>query len=357
VNNNCVPMSNNTIQIGPRIIGRGQPALLIAEVSQSHDGSLGMAHAFIDAAAEAGADAIKFQTHIAAAESTLDEPFRVKFSRQDDTRYAYWQRMEFTPSQWAGLAQHAKERGLVFLSSPFSIAAIELLKSLEMPAWKVGSGEVLSRDLLDAMLAAGGPILLSTGMSRWDEIDRTVADLRVRQATVAVLQCTSQYPTPLEQVGLNVLDEMRQRYACPVGLSDHTGTPFPALAALARGCDLIELHVTFDRRLFGPDVSASVTFEELAFIRTARDRFAQMDQHPVDKDRLAEQLTQMRSTFGKSLAPARPLTAGTTLTRDQLTLKKPAIGIPADDLGEVIGRRLARNVTPDRLLTWEDLQT
>lgn len=346
----------NTFNIGPHPIGPESPTLLIAEVSQSHDGSLGMAHAFIDAAAKSGADAIKFQTHIAAAESTLDEPFRVKFSRQDETRYAYWRRMEFTTEQWAGLAQHAGEKGLIFLSSPFSIAAVELLKNLGVPAWKVGSGEVLSRDLLDAMLAAGGPILLSTGMSGWADIDRAVADLRARQAAVAVLQCTSKYPTPLEEVGLNVLNALRQRYACPVGLSDHSGTPFPALAAMVRGCDLLELHVTFDRRLFGPDVPASVTFEELAFIRAARDSFHRMDRHPVDKDRMAQELAQMRATFGKSLAPVRALPAGTKITRELLTLKKPATGIPGDRLGEVIGRGLIRDVSPDRLLTWEDFQ-
>lgn len=346
-----------TLNIGSKIIGPGQPTLIIAEVSQSHDGSLGLAHSFIDAAAEAGVDAIKFQTHIADAESTLDEPFRVKFSHQDDTRFAYWRRMEFSPNQWAGLVQHAEEKGLIFLSSPFSIAAVELLKNLGVPAWKVGSGEVLSRDLLDAMLTAGGPILLSTGMSGWAEIDGAVADLRARHAAVAVLQCTSKYPTPLEEVGLNVLDELRRRYACPVGLSDHSGTPYPALAALARGCDLLELHVTFDRRLFGPDVPASVTFDELSFIRVARDSFHRMDQNPVDKDCMAQGLAQMRATFGKSLAPVRALSVGTVLTRELLTLKKPATGIPADQLDEVIGRRLAHAVASDRLLTWEDLQS
>ncbi len=343
------------ISIATRQIGDSHPCFLIAEVSQSHDGSLGMAHAFIDAAAEAGADAVKFQTHIAAAESTLDEPFRIKFSRQDESRYAYWKRMEFSEEQWAGVAEHAKAKSLIFLSSPFSIAAVELLKRVGMPAWKVGSGEVQSKELLDAMLDAGGPILLSTGMSRWDEIDRAVTYLRGRNADFALFQCTSKYPTPLQEVGINLIEELRRRYDCLVGLSDHSATPFPALAAIARGCHIVELHVTFDRRLFGPDVPASVTFEELALIKKARDSFAVMDQSPVDKDAMADQLAAMRRTFGKSIAPARALPAGTELTRDMLTLKKPATGIPGTELDNLIGKRLRSDVMPDRLLTWKDL--
>lgn len=346
-----------TIKIADRQVGESFPAFIIAEVAQSHDGSLGMAHAYIDAAADAGADAIKFQTHIAAAESTLDEPFRIKFSHQDETRYDYWRRMEFTPEQWSGLANHAREKKIAFLSSPFSIAAVELLVQLGVPAWKVGSGEVLSQDLIGAMLKAGGPILLSTGMSRWDEIDRMVEFLRSREAEFAVMQCTSRYPTPLKEVGLNVLEEMKGRYQCPVGLSDHSGTPWPALAAMARGCQVIEVHVTFDRRMFGPDVPASITFDELALISAGRDSFADMDQNPVDKNKVADEMASMRSTFGKSMAPARAFKAGTVITRNMITFKKPATGIPASSLEQVIGRRLGKDVMPDRLLKWDDLES
>ncbi|MFM7087560.1 MAG: N-acetylneuraminate synthase family protein [Cyanobium sp.] len=344
------------LSLGDRLVGADSPCLLIAEVAQAHDGSLGMAHAFLDAAAEAGADAIKFQTHLAEAESTLDEPFRIAFSRQDESRYAYWRRMQFTAEQWAGLAEHARQRGLLFLSSPFSEAAVRLLADLGVPGWKVGSGEALGSALVEAMVAAGGPILLSTGMSRWQEIDAAVASLEQRGVPHALLQCTSRYPTPLEEVGLNVLAQMRQRYRCPVGLSDHSGSIFPALAALARGCDLLEVHVTFDRRMFGPDASASLTFEEFSRIRQARDAFQQIDGHPVDKDAMAESMATMRATFGKSLAPARVLEAGTVLDASMIVMKKPATGLQASDLDTVLGRRLVRTVHPERLLQWSDLE-
>jgi N,N'-diacetyllegionaminate synthase len=348
--------SPGTLCIGDRVIGDSMPCLLIAEVAQAHDGSLGLAHAFLDAAADAGADAIKFQTHLAATESTLDEPFRIAFSPQDDSRFAYWRRMEFTPEQWAGLAEHARDRGLLFLSSPFSEAAVQLLYELGVPAWKVGSGEAISNALIGSMEATGRPILLSTGMSSWHEIDLAVEGLLQRGIPHALFQCTSRYPTPPEEVGLNVLAEMRQRYECPVGLSDHSGSIHPALVALARGCDLLELHVTFDRRMFGPDASSSLTFDEFQRIREARDAINLMDAHPVDKDAIAESMAAMRATFGKSLAPAFVLEEGTVLESSMLLMKKPATGLKATDLPRLVGRRLARKVQPDRLLQWSDLE-
>ncbi len=343
------------ISIAGRSIGPGHAAFLIAEVAQAHDGSLGAAHAYIDAAAAAGADAIKFQTHIADAESTLDEPFRVKFSRQDDTRYAYWKRMEFTAEQWAGLAEHAASKGLVFLSSAFSVRAVELLTRIKMAAWKVGSGEVASHDLLSAMAKAGGPVLLSTGMSSYGEVETVVADLRGQGAEVALFQCTSQYPVAMNNVGLNVIDEFKRRFDCPVGLSDHSGTVFPALAAMARGADMIEAHIVFDRRMFGPDTPASLTPEEFRLLADARDAFHQMLGNPVDKDMLADSLRPTRQIFGKSLALVRDMPAGTTLTRDMLTLKKPGSGIPAAAVDQLIGKQLKRAVDARNLLSWEDV--
>lgn len=348
-------MTESTVAIAGRTIRDGAPAFIVVEVAQAHDGSLGTAHAFIDVAAEAGADAIKFQTHIAAAESTLDERFRVCFSAQDETRYAYWRRMEFTSEQWRGLADHAGERDLVFMSSAFSLEAVHLLADLGVPAWKLGSGEVASTDLIEAMCDTGAPILLSTGMSGWAAIEAAVARIRALGAPLALLQCTSRYPTPIEQVGLNVLDEMRARFRVPVGLSDHSGTPWPALAAMARGAALIEVHLTLHRKAFGPDVPASLTPDQLRLLVEARDAFATMDAHPVDKDALAEDLEPMRALFGKSLAPTRPLSSGEVLTSDMLMLKKPGSGISASQMGRVLGRTLSTDVPPDRLLRWEDL--
>ena len=150
------------------------PCLIIGEVGQAHDGSLGLAHAYIDTIANAGADAVKFQTHIAQAESTPGEPWRVKFSRQDATRYDYWRRMEFSEEQWQGLRTHAADRRLKFISSPFSLPAAQMLQRVGLDGWKVASGEITNRPLLEFIVASGIPILLSTGMSALSEIDEVV---------------------------------------------------------------------------------------------------------------------------------------------------------------------------------------
>jgi len=343
-------------QISDRPVGGSTPTYLIAEVAQAHDGSLGTAHVFVDAAADAGADAVKFQTHIAAAESTRDEPFRVKFSQQDDTRLEYWKRMEFSPAQWAGLAAHAEERGLHFLSSAFSLEAVDLLRDLNVPAWKIASGEVRTEGLLDAICADGKPVILSSGMSPWCDIDAAVVRIRAADAPVAVLQCVSRYPTPLADVGLNVIDEMRTRYGCPTGLSDHSGQPWPAMAAVSRGAAIVELHITLSDRMFGPDVPSSLTVEQFRMVADLRDAVAEMDAHPADKDAVAEELSDMRSMFGRSLAPRQNLSAGTLITEDMLVAKKPATGIPVGDADAVIGRILARDVASDRLIAWDDLR-
>lgn len=344
------------IKIGKREIGGDRsPCFIIAEVGQAHDGSLGMAHAYIDAAAEAGVDAIKFQTHIAEAESTTDEPFRVKFSMQDNTRYEYWRRMEFTSEQWQSLSRHAREKEIVFLSSPFSVQAVELLEKLEMPAWKVGSGETVSGDILSTILRTDRPVIVSTGMSTPWEIGEVANRLKRYKPGFALLQCTSKYPVAFSEVGLNVIQELKKQYACPVGLSDHSGSPFPGLAAMAQGADILEAHIVFDKRMFGPDTPASLTVEAFKTLAEARDAFHQMIFNPVDKGKMAESCRETRTIFGKSLALLQDTPAGTMLTEEMLTAKKPGTGIPIDQKQTLVGKRLIADVRSTRLLRWEDL--
>ena len=336
------------------VLGGGH-CLIIGEVAQAHDGSLGMAHAFIDAIARAGADAVKFQTHIAAAESTAAEPFRVKFSAQDADRYAYWKRMEFTPEQWHGLAVHAEERGLVFLSSPFSLEAVELLLKIGVPMWKVASGEVTNRPMIDRLLQTGLPLLISTGLVALAELDELVRRVRAGGIPLAVLQCTTAYPCPPEKVGLNMIPFFRERYGSFVGLSDHSGSIVPGLAAATMGIDVLEVHVTLSRDMFGPDVVASVTADELRQLTDGIRFVEQMRDHPVDKDETFREARPLRELFGRSLVARAPLSAGTVMRATDLAFKKPGTGIPAADLDRVIGKRLKRDLDQDCLLQWEDL--
>ena len=344
------------VHISGREIRQGARPFLIAEVAQAHDGSLGFAHAFIDIAAEAGVDAIKFQTHIAEAESTRDEPFRVPFSYEDASRFDYWQRMEFTLPQWQGLADHARKRNLVFLSSCFSIEAVHMMRDIGMPAWKVGSGEIHSDALLDAMAVGGQPILLSTGLSGLTAISRQLERLASCNVPVALLQCTTRYPTTFDQVGLNAIDVLHERFGCPVGLSDHSGTIWPSVAAMARGAPLIEVHIALHRGQFGPDTAASLEPRELAQLAQARDAICAMLSNPVDKDTLEMETRGVRQMFGRSLALKKTLSAGTKLREEHLTMKKPGGGLQADDLPGVLGRVLSRDVAADRLLRLDDLE-
>jgi N,N'-diacetyllegionaminate synthase len=350
-------MGPSRFEIDGRGVGTGEPCFVVGEVAQAHDGSLGLAHAFIDAIADAGADAVKFQTHIAGAESTPMEPWRKKFSLQDMTRYEYWMRMEFTEEQWYGLKRHANEKGLVFLSSPFSIEAVELLERVGSSAWKVASGEVSNIPMLERMLLTGLPILLSTGMSPLEEIDSAVQRVQNYKLPLAVLQCTTAYPCPSEKIGLNMIPFYRDRYGCAVGFSDHSGTIYAGLAAAAVGIDILEVHVSFSREMFGPDVPASVTTAELRQLIEGLRFIEKMKTAEVDKDAMALEMKPLRDVFTKSVVTKAGLAAGAIIREQDLALKKPGTGIPAARLRELIGRQLKRDMKADEFIREEDLES
>jgi N,N'-diacetyllegionaminate synthase len=335
-------------------MGNNEP-FIIAEIAQAHDGSLGTAHAYIDAVSETGVDAIKFQTHIAHSESTLDEQWRVNFSYQDDTRYDYWERMGFTQNQWKGLAQHAAEKGLEFMSSPFSLEAVEMLTDIGVKRWKVASGEIYNPELLDAIWATKLPVLYSSGMSTLNELDDVIAQTSSLGISYGVFQCSSMYPAPPEFWGLEVINKLKQKYHCPVGLSDHSGRPYAAYAATALGANMIELHVVFSRYTFGPDVQSSVTIEELKEIVEGVRMISGSLSAGFNKNQITSRTSNLRSNFGRSWALLKSLPKGTVLTRDHLTLKKPGTGISFDNLGKIIGSVLNQNVESNRLLTWNHL--
>jgi N-acetylneuraminate synthase len=184
------------ISIGLRKVGQGYPAFIIGEVAQAHEGSINLAHAFIDAIANAGADAVKFQTHIAEAEGTVQEVFRKSSPWLEETKAEFWVRTGFTGEQWQGLFAHASDRNLAFLSSPFSTEAVDLLQRIGVPAWKVASGEITNFQMLEQMAKTHKPVLLSSGMSSWTEIDQAVNFLTIHEADLALFQCTTAYPCP-----------------------------------------------------------------------------------------------------------------------------------------------------------------
>jgi N,N'-diacetyllegionaminate synthase len=330
--------------------------VLVAEVAQAHDGSLGTAHAYIDAVADAGVNAVKFQAHIARYESHPSEPWRVRFSRQDESRYDYWRRMEFAPDQWRGLYDHAHACGLEFIVSPFSLEAVDMLRTTGVDVWKVASGEVGNHQLLGHLAGDGRPVILSTGMSSWAECDAAVALLLGKSVDVTVLQCTTAYPCPPERLGLRVMHEIRDRYGVPFGLSDHTGETYAGISATALGASMVEVHVTFHKRSFGPDVPASLDLAQLADLVRGVRFVERALAGAVDKDALAEELAPTRRLFTRSLVLRRDLPKGSLLVEADLILKKPGTGIPGERMGEFVGRRLARGLAADAQLAESDLE-
>lgn len=276
------------MRIFTRQIGPGHGCAVLAEIGLAHDGSLALAHAMLDEAAAAGVDAVKFQCHIAPAESTPDEAWRVRPEYpQDASRYGYWERTEFNVEQWAGLRQHCHDRRVGFVASPFSLEAVDLLKKVGVDAWKIPSGETTNTALLKAV---GRPAILSTGLA----IDLEIVDAATTlKRDFAVLQCTSSYPCPPEAIGLNIMEEL-ERFRVPVGLSDHSGTIYAGLAAATLGAQLLEVHVRPDPP-FGPDASSSITFADLARLVQGVRFIA--DMRPVNKDAMARKLSPMRKLF------------------------------------------------------------
>ena len=178
---------------------------IIAEIAQAHDGSLGILHSYIDALAESGVDAIKFQTHIAEAESSAFEQFRVPFSYVDKSRFDYWKRMEFSLDQWREIKAHCDSKGIEFMSSPFSNLAVDWLEEIGISQYKIGSGEVSNLLLLERIAKTQKPVILSSGLSDWEELEMAIDFLKNKEVDVSVLQCTTAYPFPPERWGLNMI--------------------------------------------------------------------------------------------------------------------------------------------------------
>jgi len=324
---------------------------LIAEVGSVHDGSLGNALKLIEAAAASGADAVKFQTHIAEAETLPDAPSPAYFSAEP--RFDYFRRTAFSPEQWAQLRAACESAGIAFLSSPFSLEAVDLLEKVGVAAYKIPSGEVSNLPLLEQIAMTGKPVLLSSGMSNWAELDAAVAALKLG-GPVTILQCASSYPCPPERVGLNVLTEMRARYKIPVGFSDHTTGPAAALAAAALGATVIEKHFAFSRLMYGSDATNAMEPVEFRRLAQALREIWTMLEHPVDKNDL-KPFAEMKRVFEKSVVTSRALAQGHVMARADIAFKKPGDGIPASRWREVVGRRLLQAVPADRKISFDDL--
>ena len=340
-----VGMSEGSVPVSSRVF-------IIAEVGSTHDGSFGNARAAIDVVADCGADAVKFQTHIAEAETIRGAPTPSYF--RGEPRYDYFRRTGFTREQWKELKAYTEEKGLVFMSSPFSEAAVDLLQEIGMEVWKIPSGEVTNLPMLEKIARTGKPVLLSSGMSSWAEVDEAVETIVRHHRRLTVLQCTTEYPCPPEEVGLNVMVEMKERYGLPVGLSDHTLPNYAIFAAVALGASAVEKHVTLSRRLYGSDARHSAEPEQFAdLVRGIRDIEAMLAAQ-VDKSD-AKRFAEMKDVFQKSVVAVVDIPKGAVIQGTMLGIKKPGTGIPAKRFGDVVGKRSLRAIKADTVLTEADV--
>jgi N-acetylneuraminate synthase len=325
---------------------------IIAEIAQAHEGSLGIAHSYIDALAACGVDAVKFQTHIAEAESSEFESFRVKFSYEDETRFDYWKRMEFTPKQWEGLKKHCDEVGVEFISSPFSCAAVDLLEEVGVKRYKIGSGEMTNYLMLEKIARTGKPIILSSGMSDYKELEECMAFLKPFGNKLSLLQCTTAYPTQPEQWGLKEIPKLKERYGIPIGYSDHSSDITACIAATALGAEILEFHAVFDKNMFGPDAKASLNIVEIKQMVHSVRALEKSMKYNTDKTDVSI-YKDLKILFGKSLAVNKNLGKGHVLTMEDLESKKPGNkGILAKDFTKVIGKKTIRP-----LMQWEFLRS
>lgn len=328
-------------------------ALIIAEIGSVHDGSFGNAQQLIDTAVECGAGAVKFQTHIPAAETLRNAPLPPYF--KGEPRFEYFQRTGFNEGQWRELKARCDEQGTLFLSSPFSVEAVEMLEELGIEQYKIPSGEVTNLPMLEVIAETGKPVLLSSGMSSWQELDAAIETIRRRHDDLTLLQCTSEYPCPHKRVGLNVMLEMRRRYEVPVGLSDHTTDNYACFAAVSMGAVVVEKHLTLSRRMYGSDARHSAEpaqfFDLCCGIRAIETMLAAA----VDKDDV-EHYREMKVIFQKSVTAKAEIPAGTKISRDMLAVRKPGTGISAAQLDTVVGQQAARTIPADTVLEWSDLK-
>jgi len=268
---------------------------IIAEVGSVHDGSFGNALKLIELSKESGATAVKFQTHIAEFETTPYAPSPSYFS--SEPRFNYFQRTSFDKDQWIKLKQHADKLGIGFISSPFSVEALDLLVSIGCRVIKIPSGEITNVELLQAIAKSGLKTICSSGMSSWQELDMAFSTLSSEKIDeIVMLQCSSRYPCPPEHVGLNILPAMISRYNCTVGLSDHTLSSAAAVSAIHYGATVIEKHITFSKKMFGSDAAHSLEPDEFkSFVALVNESFTILNS-PVDKDDLSD-YKEMKAVF------------------------------------------------------------
>ena len=337
------------------LISEKSKPLIIAEIGQSHLGSISEIKKIINKLSNTGVDIVKFQTHYADAESTYDEPFRKFISSRYKNRFDYWKDMEFNKEQWKTIKFYCEKNNLIFLSSPFSVKAAKTLKSIGLNFWKIGSGEFFSEDLINYLIKLNDTIILSTGMSTISEINDLIKILKKKKIKFILMQCTSLYPSTLSDIGINVLDKFKKKFNCFYGLSDHSGSIYPSIYALCAGSKLIEVHFKSNNSKLNPDKDSSLDLGQIKELCKARDQIHHLNKYPVNKNILSYKLKKNKKIFTKSIALNTTHNKGYMIQEKDITLKKPGFGIPIKKKKLIFGKKLNKKVSHKRLLKLTDI--
>jgi len=349
-----VPLT--TIQIAGRLVGEGQPCYIIAEAGVNHNGDPALARKLIDIAADAGADAVKFQKRTPSeilTAAALERPYTVPTSL-GATYGEHRERLELSADDFRMLLAHAKERNITLLASAWDNTSVDFLADLDIPAYKVASADCSNLPLIDYTARKGKPMLISTGMSDLSEVDEAVETARRHTDQLVLFQCTSTYPADNDQLNLRVILTYKQRYGCVVGYSGHERGLAPTEAAVALGANVIERHFTIDRTMIGPDHAASL--EPMGLQRLVRNirniekALGSPEKKMLDAER------PVRDRLAKSVVARCDISAGTTITADMLTVKGPGTGLKPRFIPMLVGLVAAQDVQGDTLLPDEALK-
>jgi len=334
------------VRIGTREIGEGHPVYVIAEAGVNHNGDGELARKMIDAAQESGADAIKFQTFTVeevVTDSATQALYQIANSGKEESQAAMLKRLALSYEDFRGLKTYAEARGIEFLSTPFSFQDADFLNSIGTAAFKISSGDLTNLPLLAHVAYYKKPILLSTGMATLVEIREAVQELRkAGSENIILLQCTSEYPTPLPHVNLRVLEALRSEFDLPIGFSDHTEEGLASIAAAALGACVIEKHFTLDRTLPGPDHRVSLEPSALksliADIRAVEQSLGSREKKPSPPELATAKLVR------KGVAARKPIEQGEILTTDNIYIVRPEGEVPPKEWTTVLGKRTTRAI-------------
>lgn len=344
------------LDLGGRLVGDGQPAFIIAEAGINHQGDETIAMRLVDIAADAGADAVKFQKRTVSRILTregLDMPYdnRNSFGA---TYGEHKRALELSLESFARLKRHAESKRLTFLASAWDEESVDALDSLGVVAHKLASADLTNMPLLEHTARTGKPLLVSTGMSSLDEVDQAIGLLTSFHSRIILLQCTSTYPSEFHQINLRVLHTYRERYGLLVGYSGHEKGIVVPPAAVALGACVVERHFTIDRTMRGSDHAASL--EPHGLIKLVRDIRAVEAALGDGVKRIQDEEWPIRRKLAKSVVSTVDIPADTVITREMLTTKGPGTGIPASQLRALVGARTARSIPADQVLRPEDIQ-